>query len=383
MIEKLKKKALINEIDPYQLAAYLENKGWHLLKTKKNYVRIFQHFINGRLDKQVNIPLDKELGDYSESLRDSLYTVAGVEKISYEDLLNSLLYYTSDTIKIRLNRPSVSPGSIMMQDAISIFNNLKKLLEATAMDISCPRGIHRGRTTNLVQGFIDNCRFGQTEIGSYIVTVICPLSKDDISDGNQANILTDEELYNSSMARQVTDRMMHNINMLKDNLDNVIDVDSNMRMLDYPISSNFVDALSGLSLKNEDAELEFIVNWAPITKKKANYKNRVSFSHVYYDRLRDLSNRIKAIRATHIDICGKIIKLESELDEKVVPYGRATVLCMGENRNKRKLTVSLNRKDYDLAVGAHFNGSLVHVVADKLEDNSIDLHCFEVEGKLD
>ena len=129
MIEKPQREELINQLDPNLLAKYLQQNGWKLLKTKKDYIKVLQYFIKGRLDKQVNIPLDRELGDYITSLRDALYTVATVEKCSYEDLLNSIMYYTSDTIKIRLNRPSVVAGSIVMDDAINMFSNVKSLLK--------------------------------------------------------------------------------------------------------------------------------------------------------------------------------------------------------------------------------------------------------------
>lgn len=379
MIEKPQREELINQLDPNLLAKYLQQNGWKLLKTKKDYIKVLQYFIKGRLDKQVNIPLDRELGDYITSLRNALNTVATVEKRSYEDLLNSLMYYTSDTIKIRLNRPSVVAGSIVMDDAINMFSNVKKLIEAAAMDLSCPKVLHRGRMTSTVQNFIDNCRFGQTEIGSYIITVICPLSKDDAANGVRANILSDEELYDASMARQVTDRIMRTINTLKNDLDTLIEIDNSTRMIGYHMSSNFVDALSGLNLDHEDAELEFMVNWAPVAKKKTDYDNKVRISHAYYDRLIDLSNRIKAKHTEDFDICGKVIRLESELEEDNYYYGKVTIAYVGEGRTKRKQTMWVDKANYDLAVKAHFNGSLVHVVGEKHEDNSIDIARFEIE----
>ena len=61
MIEKLKKKALINEIDPYQLAAYLENKGYEISKKEGDVLETLKIALEAtaRGIKFANIDLNK------------------------------------------------------------------------------------------------------------------------------------------------------------------------------------------------------------------------------------------------------------------------------------------------------------------------------------
>ena len=62
----------------------------------------------------------------------------------------------------------------MFDDAIQLFVNAKKLIAATALDVINPKKMHYGRINEPVRNFLSQCRFGQTEIGSYVVSVICP-----------------------------------------------------------------------------------------------------------------------------------------------------------------------------------------------------------------
>ena len=133
-------------------------------------------------------------------------------------------------------------------------------------------------------------------------------------------------------------------------------------MLNYHMSSNFVDALYGLNLDHKDAELEFMVNWAPVAKKKTNYENRIKLSHEYYERLVELSNRIKSKHSKHYNIYGKVIKIESELDDDSYYYGKVTISYCEDGRKNRKQSMWVDKGRYDLAVEAHYKGLIVHVV---------------------
>lgn len=64
--------------------------------------------------------------------------------------------------------------------------------------------------------FINNCKFGQTEIGSYVVSVVCPFAELDDAEGyKQLSIFSEEEQCADSLTRKVTNRIMSNVSFIK------------------------------------------------------------------------------------------------------------------------------------------------------------------------
>lgn len=127
--------------------------------------------------------MNRDLLDYQDAMYQAIETVAFVEGQSTEQLLLFLLNPNTDILKIRLDRKNIEAGSILFDDAIRVYENAKKLIAATAQDVLHPKKYHQGRIDDAVSQFINNCKFGQTEIGSYVVSVVCPFAELDDAEG--------------------------------------------------------------------------------------------------------------------------------------------------------------------------------------------------------
>ena len=172
-----------------------------------------------------------------------------------------LLNPNTDILKIRLEKKDVEAGNILFDDAIRMYENAKRLLAATALDILHPKKYHQGRMDDCVLKFLSNCRFGQTEIGSYVVSVVCPFAElDENEDYKQLSIFSDEEQCANSLTRQVTSRVMKNISFIKNQIDNGEMDKLILQDGDKIISANFYEALGGLNLDSNGADVEFITN---------------------------------------------------------------------------------------------------------------------------
>lgn len=284
---------MAGKINPLAFARYLKDTGWMNYPTKRTYLRIFQWKRNDSF-YQVTIPADKKLSDYNEAMYKAVQTVAEVENKSIEQVMLYLMNPNTDILKIRLEKNNIEAGNILLDDAIRIYENTKKLLSATAQDIINPKISHKGRPEEAVQKFLSDCRFGQTEIGSYVISVVCPFAELDQTQGyKQLSIFSDEEQCANSLTRQITNRVIRNISTIKqsiddDNIDNLLVNNENTL-----ISTNFYEALNGLNLESEGAEIEFNVEWSPVVKN-AEYENvSISLSHDYYQPIGDVLQRLQ------------------------------------------------------------------------------------------
>ncbi len=350
------------KLNPLAVTKYLSQTNWELYPIKRKDVKIFQ-YKRENLFEQVTIPLNKMLRDYKNAMYDAICKIAYIEKKSVEQLMLYLLNPNTDILKIRLDKKEVESGNIMFDDAIQLFDNAKKLIAATALDVINPKKIHYGRIDEPVQKFLSQCRFGQTEIGSYVVSVVCPFAELSETEGyKQLSIFSDEEQCANSLTRKVTNRLMTNVATIKQEID-----DGNLDALanyDSPISSNFYEALNGLGMNTEDTTVEFLAEWSPTVQSNRCKYNRISVTNDYYEPIKTIISKIKECTNERTEIVGKIKELKAApvIDNR--EYGTIVVVYVGDNVRAKSVTVKLDREDYDKAVAAHQHGKAVKVVGD-------------------
>lgn len=355
---------LTEKISPLAFAKYLKDMGWEQYQSKRQYIKIFQYEKNDDFF-QVIIPTEKKLNDYKEAMYKAVVTVAEAENKSVEQVLLYLLNPNTDILKIRLEKKDVEAGNILFDDAIRMYENAKRLLAATALDILHPKKYHQGRMDDCVLKFLSSCRFGQTEIGSYVVSVVCPFAElDENEDYKQLSIFSDEEQCANSLTRQVTSRVMKNISFIKNQIDNGEMDKLILQDEDKIISANFYEALGGLNLDLNGADVEFIAEWSPIVKNADCVKSRILLTHDYYQPIETTIERLKDETNKSTRIIGRIKKLESSPDVQKRKIGKITVVYLDENDKRKTVTVNLNKNEYDKAIKAHERGFHVEIVGE-------------------
>lgn len=363
MIYSVNFQNLTEKINPRSFAKYLKDTGWTAFQSKKTYIRIFQYENNDDFF-QVVIPMEKELSDYKAAMYKAVETVAKVENKSIEQVMLYLLNPNTDILKIRLNKANVETGNILFDDAIRMYENAKKLLAATAQDILHPKKYHQGRIDDSISQFLSNCRFGQTEIGSYIVSIVCPFAKlDENEEYRQLSIFSDEDECAKSLTRQVTNRVMNNISFIKKRIDND-EYDELANQNTHMISANFYEALNGLNLDSESADLEFIAEWSPAVKNIEPVVNRISLSHDYYSPIEATIGKLKNKTQKSAKILGRIKQLESIPDAQKRKSGKITIVYLDENGKPKTVVAQLDKCDYDKAIMAHDKGLHVEIVGE-------------------
>lgn len=371
---------LTEKINPHAVVKYLKDTGWIQYKTKKEYIKTFQKITDKDEFYQVTIPIEKDLADYKQAMFEAIEQIAFLEGQSTEQLMLYLLNPNTDILKIRLQKKDVEAGSILFDDAINLFENAKKLIAATAQDILHPRYIHQGRQEEAVSQFINNCKFGQTEIGSYIISVVCPFAElDESEEYKQLSIFSDEEQCANSLTRKVTNRIMSNVSTIKNNIDNgefeklISDDEETM------ISANFYEALTGMNISDQDTAVEFIAQWSPVVKRNRCDQNKIVLTHDYYEPIARTVEKLRETINTHSKIVGRVKRLESIPDASKRTNGKVTIVYLDENDNKKTVSLQLARDDYNKAIEAHESGSHVEVIGE-IEDNGKRTRSMTVES---
>ena len=355
----MKTTSIYESINPIEFAKLLTASEWVRIPYKKEYMAIYQKKTESSF-WQITLPRTKDFRNYPEVMANAIDEYARSEGITADEALLIVQYPNSDILHIRINDPEIHAGSITIDTAVSVYDNARKLLTATAMDIISPRITHQGRLPQKVNAFIGNCRFGQTEIGSYIVPVVCPLQNLDEESDNaeQLSLFDDDAFLSDSFTRQVTSRLMDNLGVITECMKDNGDIDLlAKREKDKIISTNFLEAFAELNeLEEPEASLDFHISWSQRATAHRSNTQRASFSRDVQPILSAASSRMKNIIHPDVSVFGKIKSLEAQPDAQERKDGSVTIVYIDENAKSRTIAAKLNKEDYDLALVAHRKG---------------------------
>ena len=371
---------IIGTINPETICKYLIDSGWKNIQTKRQYVKIFQIKQKDKL-YQADIPLDKDLGDYNKTMYFAIETISKQSSTNIESLINELLNPSSDIIRVQLKNSSVANGSIYFEDALNMFDSSKKLLQSAAWDINKPNLFHTGKPDKKTIEFIDNCRFGQTEIGSYIISLICPLDYLYEKKYRQLTLLDDEQAKANSFTRNVVNKFISSIEIVKETIDDESSDDVLIRKIkDNDISINFLEALKNIGIQNYNSEVNFFIKWTPTVKENTHDTINVSLNSNYYGKLDKIIAELKGQIEPEETITGKVYHCYSNIEKDERKKGTIVIAYIGSKAKTYRATVELPIDDYYAAVKAHTEGNPVKIVGRVIgtTKKTIDCSNFEV-----
>ncbi|MCL2135007.1 MAG: hypothetical protein FWH37_05570 [Candidatus Bathyarchaeota archaeon] len=358
---------MAGEINHVDIAKYLKDLGWKELERKRSNVKVFQLIVDGEL-YQANIPTSRSLIDYNRSMYKAVEQIALSTKKekSVEHVLLELLNPLSDIIRFHVKADSIKSGTIMFEDAIILFENAKKLVTYAAMDLEKPSEYHTGVPSLSSREVIKNCRFGQTEVGNYIVSIVLPFVKIEGNKTVQLNLFGEEADKINSITRQITNKIMNSIQQVKDSIKNdslseLMKPQNNEPPL---ISANFLEALNSIGIYKEKTEVNISVKWAPTVQvNKANIET-VSITDAYYKPIEAIVNTIKHNRAVNEqEFLGRISKLQALPDVEKRKEGEISLVYLNpDTQRARTATVVLKKEDYQVATEAHADGKTVRII---------------------
>jgi hypothetical protein len=356
----MKLASIINHVD---VSKYLHDLGWSEISTKRNYVKIFQLHNNNEFF-QVDLPTSKDLRDYNTAMYLTVENIARASNKNIEQIILELLNPMADVLKFRINEPEIENGSIFVEYAIKLYENVKKLITATAMDVLQPKKIHLGRPDSNIISFINSCRFGQTEIGSYVVSVVCPMANIIDDKYEQLSLFDGEDIGAYSLTRNTTNKLISSINIVKEsidkgNLESAIYNNSNGENI---VSINFLDALSEINIYKNNSILNISAQYAPTIRKNMLDNASVTVNSDYYNPINALVRKIKISKGNEKTYVGRISRLNAIPDAEKRMGGFITIVFIDESGKRATASVNLKREDYDSAIEAHREGKNVQII---------------------
>ncbi len=353
----------VPELKFTELQAYLRNTGWARIEVPKNSIALFQKQ-TGNTFFETLLPLSKDFSDYSYRIVDVLESIAQAENREVHQVLTDLSIPPGDTVRFRvINRDTVG-GTISFLEGFNLLESAKKALFTTACDIVQPEKYHKRLGLKGAQQFIEECRLGQTEKGSFIASVICPFVNQTPEDkAHQLSIFNQADEFKQSLTRKVTIRLMSSLAEIKI----AIDRGEENRIVDLEgeniISGNFLESIVELNSTKETTEIEIMTSWSVFAKEQPQIAKAIKFSNDYIPVLENIISKIKPVdKGFEDDFVGKISLTKADPDIHSRTEGEIILnYIIGDEERVSKARVILKSEDYDKACEAHKQGKSVKV----------------------
>lgn len=347
-------------VAPTDLRDFLKSQGWTLVdQGLAHRLYVLQHGSFAR--RQLVFPMDSSAPDYVESVSSVISKVAELSSVATENLLSRVQAVREDVLRLRIFFNG-NDSSLPLSFASAVVNSTEKLLKAGACTVLRPRAHHPRLTLSEAAQFVDKARFGQTENGSFVLRVACPVQAMEV----QGTLELGDD--NAPFVRQVTLTVQRALTQLTnaieaDTLDGLV---SEIKASDSPlVSSNLCEALSGMHDDQVDNSLDVGFDWSLLHRLPTDISlGRIRIQRDYFARIEEVRRELRACELEQTEtFIGTVERLEGEMGADGRRSGVVVLaLLLADEGETVRARIVLHADDYAIADQAHMtNGAYVRV----------------------
>ncbi len=343
---------LARRISHRALIKYAESLDWRRVQGIEVDIALFHE--PDRREHQIIIPLDEQFDDYGERVIDVISRLADFEKRPALEILNLLLVPSADILRFREISNEAESGNLPLDHAVRMIDGTRKLLLSVAHSVLVPRPYHPRLSRSEAEEFVSRCRLGQTERGSYVLSVVCPL---DLSAGFSR---PDRDPF----ARQVTDLFIKTLNDLSLAADGA-GIDDLTDLSIHPgISANFCESLLAIQPTGDQSYVNVSVVWSRyLPRENGEGKREVRLGFEIFDIAAKLGPLLRtfpkpSIAENYFGYVDELRGQPSRLDSR--PEGEVR-LSLFDREEEFRARADLRADDYEEAAKAHLNSRLVFI----------------------
>ncbi len=342
----------LRAVSPTALAAYARGEGWRKAEGYGAHADVY-----GAPGKpEIVVPRTDRLGDYPTVVAKLIGIFAmdaGRDELAtYRDLIGA----DRDVVRVRAAGAD-DDGAVPIDAGVEIVSQARQLLLAAACAARSPQALYRAGANREASDYMRRVKLGQTEQGSFVVTLLAPVPPllqpqlDPAWDG------FDDEPFE----RQVTRRLVGALQASRHAVELTASGEGAGAFetaIGAGVSANLCEAVAGLIEPSGD--LDISVTWAR-TRPTPDVQSRIAFSAGDAEILREAA---RTFRARHprpdVSLYGTVHQLRRDQDEI---DGLVTLKAIMDGRQQSVRAV-LDQANYSIAVRAHEAKALVMVKGD-------------------
>ena len=330
----------LSAVSPAALAAYARIAGWQ----RQEPYRVHSDVYIGKAKPEIIVPRTERLGDYASIVATLIKTFAEITDQDETTIYRDLVIADRDVVRVRAINGDDS-GSLPVGAGADLVCGTRDMLLAAACSLDRPRRLYRPVANSDASNFLRRVRLGQTDQGSYVITLLCPV----VSPPMQMSLLPDADPHDDPIERRVTRRLAEALEATREATDatNGGDPRAFATVMVKGVSANLCEALAKLTETLPTLDISIV--WArTYPRDEARYVARFA-SHdtpILREAGRAFRSHEPQPGVTLVGLVQRLQREERETD------GTVTLRTSIDGRNQSVVAV-LPQSDYHRAIQAH------------------------------
>jgi len=371
---------LLDTLTPEQVAAYLRRKGWRALDYPNSNLLVFGAPQDD--DLSLVLPSRREFSDYPEKLRDSIRLLSALNDQDFQTIVHNIAHWDRDVFKIRLDSPG-GEQLLPLDYATQMISKYRDFVAYAAATEAEPRKFF-AKLTSSGREFVEKCMFGHTFVGSFGITIECPL---DLAPQLPLPGMPPPRPFRRAVTERIATGYSNTVMAIEND-----DPDIIVRNYNVGFSGNMCELLADIYELSEGRSVSHRMIWAPELSPPQHLtitEQPIGLDERAYRMLKAASDALHTVEEPDEDkiIFGRITNLRSDmppLHSEEFELATRTIVVLWEIEKQQPLRVHivLPLDQYRLACDAHKNGRKVRILGKPRKTGKFwrlfDHHGFEI-----
>ena len=330
---------------PTEVTAYLRASGWNEQQRRDTWAVWTKDD-----DIEIIVPLSRELQDFALRMGDVLRTLSMIEQRSELAIFVDLTTISADVIRVRASEPESADGTVSLVEGVMLVQEAMDMMAAAACATVAPKPLYRARRPQEAADYLRGLRLGQTERGSFVVTIVSRVSPS--LAGPRA---FHEELFSEEpFERRVSYTLVESLAAVRSAAESAASkatFDAFANGVSEGVSANLCDALVGMGRHLSDsASLSVEVSWARTRATRKGVVSQVAFPREFIPIFEEAARLFRERSPfEEFEVRGVVKRLDRP---EGADTGTATVVAPIDNRF-RPVSMILGGTDYQVAIQSH------------------------------
>ena len=345
MILAIRDREALQTVEPSALSAYARSYGWNRIGTYGENSDVYA----AENRPELILPRTQRLGDYASVVAQIIEILAMESEQDEVSLYKELMTANRDVVRVRVGGEG-DGDSLSIDSGVHLIGGSRDMLAAVACSLRGPRPLYRAGANREASELLSQVRLAQTEHGSFVVAMWTPAIPPPIP--------VPEELFPEyePTVRSLTRRLAEALEAIRRTTE--IAVPGWYQIVQNGVSANLCEAL--VTMISPFANLDVSVKWA-LTRPVGTPHHIIRFASaditILLEAARMFRSREPMPDETLVGFVRRLGREETQVDGSI---GLSTAI----DGQPASVTVTLRQSDYERAIQAHRDKSIVAVKGD-------------------